>query len=434
MRNDVRLAIALGLIVFVAHGAATAQSGASEAAGTVTDDQGNPIAGALVKFVPQANPTLVYTGKTSKKGKYFITGLWTPKENDLWDMTVEAEGFLPVKVHIESRTVNRVLVGDTLDVALRANAKAPSIPIKPLGSAQVDWTLRPAADVLADAQVPAAEPPTEGATPAAEAEAKPVDEDPWIEAVTLASAGDRAGSLPFFAKAIEAAPGDAERHEAYAKVLYQLERHAEAEAPAERAVELAPTRLEAHMVLYAIVAAEEQWDRAARVLDQAAQVAPDDLRILEQRAFVASKSGRRGDAIAAYEKMASVAPDEPDAWLALGGLYAAEGDMKKSEAAYSKVVALDPGSAYQTFYNLGVLITNRDPRSEEDTRRALEAFQKAVEIKPDYAAAHKQIGLLLIETGDRPAAASALERYLEHDPRAKDKAQMQALIAAMKKK
>jgi tetratricopeptide (TPR) repeat protein len=428
--------VLVALALAAAWSAAEAQSGASEASGSVVDLQGNPIAGATVKFVPQANPTLEYTGKTNKKGKYFVTGLWTPKEDDMWDLFVEAEGYVPAHVRIESRTVNRVLIGNTLDVALPPNAKAPAIMIRPLGSAQVDWKMGKEGEVAAAQAQPAAPagPAVAEAKPGTEkAEKKEAPEDPWAEAVSLASQGNLAGSVPFFEKAIAAAPDDAERHEAFAKVLYQLDRHADAETPARRAVELAPTRLDAHMVLYTVYAGQESWDRAAEALASAAQIAPGDLRVLEQRAYVASRAGRPADAVAAYEEMTRVAPDRPDAWLALGGLYADQGDLKKSEAAYAKVTELDPSSAYQTFYNLGVLIANRTNRGETDTRRAVEAFRKAVEIKPDYAAAHKQLGLLLIETGDRPAAARALEQYLAHQPNAPDRSEMQALIAAMKK-
>ena len=437
MRDEVRFAVA-SLVLLAACGAVAAQSGASEASGTVADKQGDPIVGATVKFVPQGNPTVEYTGTTNKKGKYYVSGLWTPKEGDLWDISIEAEGYLPVRVHVESRTVNQVLIGNIMDADIPSGATAPSIMIRPLGRAQVDWTMASAEDVAAAGHQVAGPSPADAGTAEPTDEPKePPKKDPWEEAVTLANRGDLEGSVPLFEKAIEDVPDDpaaaAERYEAYAKVLYQLERYADAEAPAKKAVEFAPDRLDAHMVLYTVYAGQENWGRAAEVLERAGQVAPDDLRVLEQRAYVASKTGRPGEVVAAYEKMTQLQPDKADAWVALGGLYAEQGDMKKSEAAYRKVVELDPKSAYQTFYNLGVLITNRENRSATDTQRALDAFRKAVEIKPDYGAAHKQLGLLLLETGDRPAAATALEQYLRYQPNATDRAQMQALIAAMRK-
>ena len=48
--------------------------------------------------------------------------------------------FPPVEVRIESRTVNRVLVGDPMTTKLRPGKKPPPIPIRPLGKATVHGT------------------------------------------------------------------------------------------------------------------------------------------------------------------------------------------------------------------------------------------------------------------------------------------------------
>jgi tetratricopeptide (TPR) repeat protein len=187
------------------------------------------------------------------------------------------------------------------------------------------------------------------------------------------------------------------------------------------------------MLLSAIYIKSGDLDSARATLDAARTLAPEDIRVYEQMAYVAKEAGEVEDQIAAYEAIAELNPGNAEAWLALGGLYAKTGQMKQSQEAYQRVVDLDPENAYQTYYNLAVLILNRDNPTEEDTRRAIEALRKAVEIKPDYAQAWKQLAFALIGAGQRPGAAEALEKYLKYKPNAPDAGQMQRLIASLRK-
>ena len=112
--------------------------GVSEATGNVVDREGNPIQSAVVSFHAKSNPGVPYTGKTNKKGRYFVAGMFSAAEGELWVVRIEAEGYAPVEVRIESRTVNRVLVGDPITTKLRPGKKPPEFPIRPLGKAIVD--------------------------------------------------------------------------------------------------------------------------------------------------------------------------------------------------------------------------------------------------------------------------------------------------------
>lgn len=426
--NKTIAAAILALVVIVA--APAVAQGPCSARGTVLDSAGNPIEGAVVTFQARANPANKYPGTTNKKGKYYIAGLYTGKEDDRWDITFEKEGYVPVRMVVESRNAQKVLVGD-LDQKLSPGQKIPDFTIRPLGEVMVDLTVI-TQDQLPQIEAQAAAGSASTATPEGQAAAAS-QKDPWDEAVSLAASGDLAGSLPPFQKSIEARPEDPERHEAYAKVLYQLDRFSEARVEASKAVELVPDRLTARMVLYSVFVGLEDLEQASATLDAARKLAPEDTRVLEQVAYVATRANQIDRAIAAYEEITRLDPQKADAWLALGGLQAKAGQLDRSEAAYRKVVELNPGEAYQTFYNLGVLIMNRANRSEADTARAIEAFKRAVEIKPDYAPAYQQLGLALLGTGDQPGARAAIESYLKLKPKAPDAGQMQALIQALQK-
>jgi Flp pilus assembly protein TadD len=426
MRKQI-LGVTLLLVLVLGSVPASAAPAACEANGTVKDRDGNPIQGAVVTFTAKANPTIPYTGTTNKKGRYFVAGMFST-QGDMWNVSVESEGLLPVEMYIESRTVNRVLVGDPYTKKLKPDSGPWEVMIRPMGTAKIDFTMA-SADEVRQPQVAQAEP---GAVAVPAAPAAP-RRNVWDEALTRAADGDLEGSVPLFEEAIEKEPEDAERRSALAKVLYQMGRLDEAETQALAAVELKPEDIEARMVLYSIYVSKDDLARAKETLEQARDLAPGDLRLLKQLAFVAAESGTPEDAVEAWEAVVEVAPDDTEAWMSLGDLYAASGDTAKSEQAYQRVIELEPANAHQIFFNLGALIINNPNRTDADSQKAITAFRKAVELKPDYAQAHKQLAFALLGVGDRAGAKASLERYVEVAPDAPDAAQMRAMINTLGK-
>jgi tetratricopeptide (TPR) repeat protein len=402
--------------------------GVSEANGSVVDREGNPIQGAVVTFQAKSNPEVPYAGKTNKKGRYFVSGLFTGKEDDVWIMDCKADGLVPVEVRVESRTVNRVLVGDPMTAKLRPGKKAPEIPIRPLGKATVEWKMAPAEEGEAEVQAAAEAAAAEAAAAAGE---EAPGKDPWVEALTLASAGSLEESVELFQEAVEAEPADAERHETFAKILYRLERYDEAESEANKSVEIEPLRVESHMVLFNVYDARGDLAQAKSVLEAAQQAAPRDTRILLRLGYVANEMGDTDGAIAAYTRVTEVNPEHAEAWLSLANLHADAGHLEESEQAYQKVVEIDPEGAHQTYYNLGATIIKRNSRSEADTHRAIEAFRKALELKPDYARAAQELAFALIGLGDKDGARKVLQSFVDNNPDSPDTPRMKSLLRTL---
>ena len=412
------------LLIWVLAVSAASAQGTCEVSGTVVDQDGNPVPDVRVKFAPAGNLATPYDGTTSKKGRYAIAGMFNPSNEGMWVIEVTAAGHVPVGMEIESRNAQHVLMGQVRKVKLTPGAPLPQIMIRPLGSARVDFQLATPEQAAALSGAAAGQP---GAAPAAAPQV-----DPWDMALSRVADGDLAGSIEFFGKAIEAKPDDAQRHESLAKVLYRLKRYDEAELSAQKAIELAPDASSARMVLYGVYVGKGDLASAEKVLNEARAAAPDDPDILHQVAYVASQSGNSAKAIEAHETLVRLDPADADSWLALANLYAEKGDMAKSEAAYQKVIELDPGGAPQVFFNLGALIMNKDDRSDADTQRAIGAFRKAIELKPDYREAHKQLAFALLGANDRAGAKSELERCVELAPDAPDSPQMKALIQSLR--
>jgi tetratricopeptide (TPR) repeat protein len=95
---------------------------------------------------------------------------------------------------------------------------------------------------------------------------------------------------------------------------------------------------------------------------------------------------------------------------------------------YQKVAAIDPRNAAILFYNIGVKAWN-----ENRGKDATKAYQKAVEIDPNYAQAHRELARALMATQDFKGALAHFQEYLKLEPKAPDAKEIQDNIALLKK-
>ncbi len=423
VKINLRILPAVALAVLLARPSFGA--GTSEASGKVTDAQGNPIPDAVLTFVNAADAKATYDATTDKKGRYFVDGLLYVAPGITWKVSVKAAGFVPSKIMVESRTQTQIVA--KFDANLSPDGSPHSIPIRALGKARVDFVMVP----------PDQAPPSAPAAGAGESERAPsagLPKDPLGQAAERIREGDLAGSVEYFNQAIEASPGELEPRLELARVLYKLERYKEAEAQAQKAAELAPGKPGPNRILASIYYANDQYDRADAALKRERQISPDDPGVLAFVGQIAEELNRPDEAIGAYESLVAIQPDSKEAWIALGSLYAGKGDSAKSEAAYRKVTEIDPANAAQVFYNIGAVIRNKTSATPADTRKAVEAFRRAVELKPDYGAAHKELGYALLSLGELADARAALEKYLAIEPKAPDAGELRALLAGLPKK
>ena len=418
-----RIALLLFACSLAAQGALMAQA-VSEARGIIKDNEGNPLQGVKVTFRNTASDQAVYEMSTNKKGRYYIDNLlYYQNKEGRWLVSAELPGYVATSIEFTSRTQVRLV--DKFTKNLGPGVQVPPLNIRPFGEAEVNFIMTPEDQLAVVAQV-------EEEDAAADAPPAP-KEDPWDRALMLANSGDLEDSVEYFEKAIKDEPDDAGRQDTLAKVLYQLERFDEAEALARSAIELDRSNVSTHMVLYSVYVARDDLSSARQALDAAWEQDPADRQVMEQMAWLASRNGSPEDAIAAYEAMTVADDGDVEAWVALGGLYAEQDMLDKSEAAYRKVVALDPSNAYRTFFNIGVLTENKKVLTDVDNKRAVEAFRKAVEIKPDYAEAWRRLAFASLRTGDLVGARNGLEQYITLSPDAPDAAQVKAMLSSLPK-
>ncbi len=418
-----RIVLLLFACSLAAQGALMAQA-MSEARGIIKDNEGNPLQGVKVTFRNTASDQAVYETSTNKKGRYYVDNLlYYQNQEGRWLVSAELPGYVATAIEFTSRTQVRLV--DKFTKNLGPGVQVPPLNIRPLGEAEVNFIMTPE-DQLAVVALVEEEDAAADAPPAPK-------EDPWDRALMLANSGDLEDSVEYFEKAIKDEPDDAGRQDTLAKVLYQLERFDEAEALARSAIELDSSNVSTHMVLYSVYVARDDLTSARQALDAAWEQDPADRQVMEQMAWLASRNGSPEDAIAAYEAMTVADDGDVEAWVALGGLYAEQDMLDKSEAAYRKVVELDPSNAYRTFFNIGVLTENKKVLTDVDNKRAVEAFRKAVEIKPDYAEAWRRLAFASLRTGDLVGARNGLEQYITLSPDAPDAAQVKAMLSSLPK-
>jgi Flp pilus assembly protein TadD len=414
-----RLTSILAVLVVVVV-AGVAQSQTSEVVGKVYDAEGKPIVGAEISAWNTAAPDGVYKGASDKKGSFFVSGLLYAAQAPKWMVSIKANGWVPLSVKIVARDAQRTLYFSD-DVKLSAAKPSTEVTMRGFAEIRMDFTMR-----LGDAAAEAAPIPESAATTAIVAEM-----DAYAQAIERVRSGDPEGSVELFKKAIEERPDDWERRDLFAKVLLKLDRQGEATIQANKAAQLAPDKAGPLITLTDIYMARGLPEKAADAIARAQQLEPENGKVLERAAAAAASAGRIDEAIALNEQVLAAKPGNTEALVALADLYNRNKQPKKAEEVLNKVVALDPANATRTFYNLGVVIENRDDATESDHRKAIEAFRKAIELKPDYAIAHRDLGFALLRTGDLIGASKEFQKYVDLDPRAKDAAEIKATIKSL---
>ena len=405
--------------------AGIARAQTSEIVGKVLDITGKPIAGAEVKAANVAFPERVYTDKSDKKGNYLVTGLLYAAQAQSWTISVKAEGYVPISVKTVARDAQRNLYLSD-DVKLSAAHPTTELKIKGFSEVRMEFTLQPG-----DAAAEIAPIAPSGAAGVAGDAGVGSASTSYDQALAKVRSGDLEESVDLFKKALDEKPDDWERRDVFAKVLVKLDRQGEATIQANKAVQLAPDKAAPLVTLTDIYLARGLPDKAEESIGRAQKLEPDSTKVLERAASVAAGQGKLDEAITMSERILAAKPDNTEVLVSLAALYNRNKQPKKAEEALNRVVALDPANAHRTFYILGLVIENRDDLTEADHRKAIEAYRKAIDLKPDYAIAHRDLGLALLRTGDMMGARKELAKYVQIEPNAKDAADIKATVKSL---
>lgn len=126
------------------------------------------------------------------------------------------------------------------------------------------------------------------------------------------------------------------------------------------------------------------------------------------RGFVAS--GENEKAIAAFRESLEVLPSQPVAWAEMGRVYMKMKDYWRAQIALEKAVESNPSA--DLFNDLGVAYLWQEGKVD----RALNMFQTAVDVDPNYAPTYFNRALALLAKNDAKKATESLEQYLRMKP------------------
>jgi tetratricopeptide (TPR) repeat protein len=126
-----------------------------------------------------------------------------------------------------------------------------------------------------------------------------------------------------------------------------------------------------------------------------------------------------------YEEAIKVKQDFGDAFLAIGNTFMAQKNFNDAITPLVKAVELLPQN-YGAAYNLGASYANGGMYAEAEG-----AFRKAIAINPKEPYVHQQLGLALLGQSKKDEGIAELQKYLELNPNAADKADILELIKSL---
>ncbi|MEG4213399.1 tetratricopeptide repeat protein, partial [Microcoleus sp. S13_B4] len=154
-------------------------------------------------------------------------------------------------------------------------------------------------------------------------------------------------------------------------------------------------------------------ERAIGCYDQAIRLQPDYQEAWRRRSIALSQIKEQKKAIVSSEIARAINPDSYKSWCTLGiglsNLNAQEKDPEKAIKSYDKAIELKANYA-KAWYNRGnALINSKHPNRQEE---AIKSYQKATEYKPNYADAWYYLGLTQERLDNDPEHYSkALKSY-----------------------
>lgn len=200
--------------------------------------------------------------------------------------------------------------------------------------------------------------------------------------------------------------------ESYREILSLMKqgRRQVAEARCRELLAAQPEDADAMALLASVIVERGELGEAEHLLRRALKLAPNQSTTWVNLGRLLQQGGRWGEAATHYEHAANLFPNHPQIAATLGQIYQRANRFADAEAQYRRALEYRPRAPY--FVQLGMVLL-RQERVDE----AVEAFEKAISINPNLAAAYGNLGNAEQKRGNIEAAASAYERASALNPK-----------------
>jgi tetratricopeptide (TPR) repeat protein len=200
-------------------------------------------------------------------------------------------------------------------------------------------------------------------------------------------------------RGLAGAPGDPILHHLLAAVLFSQGKIRSARTHVETSLAQRPDNAAALLLAARIARAAKDFGGALTHLDRVIAMAPQREIFLE-KARTLDQAGLRPQAREAWQAILAVVPQNAEAAARLGRLAWEDGDYAAAVTWLERAAARDaPASAW---FDLGLA-----RQDLHDYLGAATAYRKALELKPDFAEAALNLGVVLQEAGDLDIAMRA---------------------------
>lgn len=186
----------------------------------------------------------------------------------------------------------------------------------------------------------------------------------------------------------------------------------EAIAACHQALKIRPDFIHGYVTLGNALQAEGKIEAAIRSYSQALQLQPNFAEVRANIGSMYFKMGRLSEAIAHYQQAISLSPNLAGAHWNLGKVYHKAGNTEAAIACFKRTSELNPQLVGADFhFNLGNRLLSQGKRDE-----AVESYEKAIAIKPDWAEAYANIGSARSQQGNIDAAITHYQKALALKP------------------
>ncbi|HEY9725073.1 MAG TPA: GNAT family N-acetyltransferase [Chroococcales cyanobacterium] len=170
-------------------------------------------------------------------------------------------------------------------------------------------------------------------------------------------------------------------------------------------VQVQPNNIKAWFSLGVLHQIQDQLSEAQKAYQQALTLQPQSstisLAIYHNLGYSLQKQGKWTEAIAYYQKARELQPDSIEAEVGLANALHAQGKLSPEEQARYAAINLDLGNKR---------------RQADDLQVAIEYYQQAIAMQPDWAEAHYNLGLTLKKQGKWTEAIACYQKAQELQP------------------